>query len=69
MSQSRTHSIVETETNILVGYCINFAANLTVLPLFGYHLTVRDNIGIGLIYTVISIIRSYVLRRVFNRWH
>ena len=69
MSQSRTYSIIETATNILVGYWINFAANLIVLPWFGYHVSVMDNLGIGLIYTVISIVRSYVLRRTFNRWH
>jgi hypothetical protein len=69
MSQSRTQSIIETATNILVGYWINFAANLIVLPLFGFHISVRDNLGIGLIYTVISIVRGYVLRRTFNRWH
>jgi hypothetical protein len=66
MSQSRVGSIVETITNTAVGYAINFTANLIVLPLFGYHVSVRDNCAIGVIYTVISVARSYVLRRAFN---
>ena len=69
MSQSRAQSALETAANITFGYGINFAANLTILPMFGYHVTVRDNITIGLIYTVISIARSYLLRRGFNALH
>ena len=69
MSQSRLGSITETVVNILIGYWINFAANLVVLPMFGYNVKVLDNLGIGLIYTAISVVRSYCLRRGFNAWH
>ena len=37
-----------------------------MLPLFGLHVSVADNFAIGAIYTVISIARSYVIRRWFN---
>lgn len=69
MSQPKAHSIIETVTNTAIGYGINFVANLLVLPLFGYKITVSDNLLIGVIYTFISIARSYALRRLFNRWH
>lgn len=68
MSQTRLGSIVETVTNTAVGYGINFAANLTVLPMFGYHVKIGDNVIIGVIYTVISVVRSYVIRRVYNQF-
>lgn len=69
MTQSRRQSAMETAVNIGIGYSVNFLANLTVLPLFGYNISVRDNVGIGLIYTVISVVRGYCIRRGFNAWH
>lgn len=59
-------SIVEAKTNIAVGFGINYAANLAVLPAFGYNVTPGDAFGIGLVFTVISIARTLVIRRWFN---
>jgi hypothetical protein len=68
--QTRMGSFVEAWANILVGFTINFAANLLVLPLFGFSVTPSDAFGIGVVFTAISLARSYVLRRWFNglRW-
>jgi hypothetical protein len=67
MSQTRLGSFVESWANIFIGFAINFAANLLILPLFGFtSLTPAKNFAIGLLYTVISLARSYVLRRWFN---
>ena len=64
--QSRLGSFVEAWANVLVGFGINFAANLAVLPLFGFYVTPTDAFGIGLVFTAISLARSYVIRRWFN---
>jgi hypothetical protein len=67
MSQTKLGSIAEAWANIAVGFSINFVANMLILPLFGFHtLTLKNNFIIGLLYTVISLVRSYVLRRWFN---
>lgn len=66
MSQSRKGSLAEALTNIGVGYGINFLANLYILPLYGFHITVSQNLELGVIYTVISLVRSYGLRRLYN---
>jgi hypothetical protein len=66
MSQSRTHSFIESIANVAIGFGINVIANILVLPLFGYDVSVSDAAGIGLIFTFISIARSYLLRRMFN---
>lgn len=66
MTQTRTGSAVEALANIVVGFSINWIANLLVLPLFGFQVTGAQAFGIGLIFTVISLVRSYVLRRWFN---
>jgi membrane protein CcdC involved in cytochrome C biogenesis len=65
--QSKTHSLVESVTNIIVGYFVALGAQLVVFPMFGLSVPVRDNILIGLVFTVVSLVRSYVLRRIFNR--
>lgn len=64
--QTRTGSLVEAIANIVVGFTINWTANMLVLPLFGFHVTAADAFGIGVVFTVISLVRSYVLRRWFN---
>ena len=67
--QTRTQSLIEACTNVVVGYAINCCANLVVLPALGFGVSVGQACGLGLIFTVISIVRSYCLRRVFNWWH
>ncbi|ATS93381.1 hypothetical protein RsoPWF2_33 [Ralstonia phage vRsoP-WF2] len=67
MSQSRKGSLIEALINTAIGFGINFTANLIILPLFGFtSLTVQTNLVIGVVYTLISVVRSYVVRRWFN---
>ena len=66
MAQTRLGSFVESAANIAVGFGINFTANLIVLPWFGFNVTPTDALGIGVVFTVISLARSFLLRRVFN---
>lgn len=65
--QSHRHSLFESISNVIVGFIIATGANWIVMPLFGYNVTVHDSMRIGLILTVVSVIRSYVLRRVYNQ--
>lgn len=64
--QSKKSSAREALMNIAIGYSISFIGNYLVLPEFGHPITVLQNIQIGLIFTVISIVRSYMIRRYFN---
>jgi hypothetical protein len=66
MTQTRLGSLIEACINVLIGFGINFCANLLILPLIGFHISVGQNLFIGLLYTVISVARSYVIRRWFN---
>ena len=65
--QTRRMSFIESWTNIFIGYTINFTANALLLPLFVKDFTVSDNLILGVLYTTISLIRSYCIRRWFNR--
>jgi len=64
--QKRRWSLTESFVNILVGYSINLAANFIIFPLWGWTITVKQNLEIGVIYTLISLARSYLLRRAFT---
>lgn len=66
--QSKRASIIEAWTNIVIGFSINFAANYVLIPLMasGAHVTAHDNFWGGWVYTAISIIRQYAIRRWFN---
>lgn len=66
MTQTRIGSLAEAAANIAVGFGINFTANLIVLPWFGFSVTGSQAFGIGLVFTAISLARSYVIRRWFN---
>lgn len=68
MSQSRKHSILETLANIAIGYVVAIAAQCVVFPMFGIHEPLGKQMGIGLAFTGISLVRSYALRRLFNSW-
>lgn len=65
--QKRLHSLLESLTNVAIGYSFAIGTQLCVFPLFDIDITMGDNILIGLIFTVVSIVRSYVLRRFFTR--
>lgn len=65
--QLKKHSFIESACNVLVGYGIALLSQILVFPIFNIRVSLKQNIYIGLIFTVISIIRSYLLRRLFNK--
>ncbi len=67
--QSRLQSFAESCLNVAIGYGIALASQLLLFPLFGINIPLASNIAIGAIFTVISIARSYAVRRLFNRLH
>ncbi len=66
MSQSRLGSFIEACINVAIGFWINYFANLLIFPHFGFHISLEANFVMGLIYTAISVVRSYCIRRWFN---
>ena len=67
MSQTKLGSFAEACVNIFIGFTINWAANMMFLPMFGFSsLTASKAFGIGLVFTGVSFVRQYVLRRFFN---
>jgi hypothetical protein len=68
MPQSHRLSLLEAVTNVVVGYALAVLTQLIVFPWFGLTASLQDNLAIGAAFVGVSLIRSYVLRRVFERW-
>lgn len=66
MNQSRLGSLIEAGVNVLIGLAVSMGANPLVFPLFDFHPNTGQNVAISVIYTVISLVRQYILRRWFN---
>lgn len=66
-SQTRKHSFFESMSNVLIGYGVAIVSQIVIFPMYGIHIPIQTNLAIGGWFTIISIIRSYVLRRWFNR--
>ena len=64
--QTKKQSFIESLTSTTIGIIIGIVLNLTILPIFGYPVSVVDSLWISVIFTIVSIIRSYIIRRWFN---
>ena len=69
MKQSRLMSLVESVANVIVGYGVAVVTQILIFPVFGLHTTLSQNLKMGAVFTVVSIARSYVLRRMFEAIH
>ena len=69
MSQTKAQSAFESMMNIVVGFTINIMANFAIFPVFGWEISLGQNLLMGCFFTVISFIRSYCLRRFYNWKH
>lgn len=66
MKQSRAMSLVESVANVIVGYGVAVATQILVFPIFGLQTTLAQNLKMGAIFTIVSIGRSFALRRLFE---
>lgn len=66
MNQSRLGSLIEAAVNVAIGLAISLVANYFVFPMYGFVPSFNSSVQITLIYTGISVVRQYVLRRWFN---
>lgn len=64
--QTRKVSLFESCVNVAVGYGVALLAQIIIFPIFGVYVSLETNLWIGLWFTVLSIIRSFILRRIFN---
>ena len=66
MKQSKLGSLYESIMNIVIGAGVALASQLLIFPMFDINVTLSTNLGIMAWFTLISVARSYVIRRWFN---
>jgi len=65
--QHKVDSMMEAIVNVIVGFTINLVANIFLLPaVLGVEVNLVQFTILGVFFTIISIARSYILRRAFN---
>ena len=65
--QTKVQSFVEANFNTFSGTLINWTAGVIIYPLFGMSVSLLDVTGITLCFTLLSVLRNYMIRRFFNR--
>lgn len=65
--QSKKQSLKEAITNTTVGFGISYLSTFAIFPWLGLRTSAATNMVITLYFTIISIVRSYALRRWFNK--
>lgn len=65
--QTKRKSLIEAVTNTLVGLVTSFVIQLIIYPVLNIPVTIGQNVLITFVFFAASIVRGYLLRRVFNR--
>jgi hypothetical protein len=66
LKQTRLMSLVEAVANVVVGYGVAVLTQLIVFPWFGLPARLSDALAIGAVFTIVSVARAYLLRRLFE---
>lgn len=67
IGQSKKGSLIESLINIAIGCGVALLSQVVIFPQYGIHVPLRTDVQIMLWFTLISLVRSYWLRRLFNR--
>jgi len=65
--QSKKLSIIEAVSNTIIGLVTSFAIQLIIYPFLNIEVSISQNILITFIFFIASIIRGYLVRRLFNK--
>lgn len=66
--QTRLGSFIEQAAQITIAYIVALLSQPIVFPLFDISLSMLDNLGIAACFTLISLVRGYIVRRVFTHY-
>jgi hypothetical protein len=69
IGQSRRSSLIEISLSTAIGYVVAVSSQMLVFPLVGIHTNPETNLEIGAFMTVVSVIRGFFVRRLFNHLH
>jgi len=67
MSQSKNKSLIETLTQTFSGLVLSFIIQIILYPIMGIPVTIGQNVIITIVFVIASIVRGYIVRRIFNK--
>jgi high-affinity Fe2+/Pb2+ permease len=67
MKQSKRHSLLESITNVIIGLIISILAQIVLYWLMDIPVTFGQNLVITGVFFVLSFVRGYIIRRIFNK--
>ena len=65
--QSKLESLSEAVFNTFIGFVIAFISQLVFFPIVGIEANLAQNFILTILFTLVSIIRTYIIRRYFNK--
>jgi hypothetical protein len=67
MNQTKLHSIIESITQTLIGLLTSILIQVILYPLLNIPVTFKQNLIITGVFFAVSIVRGYIIRRLFNK--
>jgi hypothetical protein len=67
MKQTKKLSFMESLTQTVIGLVTSFMIQIVIYPILNIEVSLNQNIIITLVFFIASIIRGYIVRRLFNK--
>ena len=67
-SQTRSMSLVESIANTGAGFLVSLVLQISLFSLMSIETTTSQNLLMSGVFTVASLVRGYLVRRLFLRW-
>ena len=64
--QTKLESFIETSSNVAIGWVVALASQFAIFPMFGINIPIQDNLLISLYFTIIAVVRGFIVRRYYN---
>lgn len=66
-SQKKKHSFIEVAAGTIIGLLTSFVIQLIIYPALKIEVKINQNIIITIVFFITSIVRGYLVRRLFNK--
>ena len=64
--QTKKKSIIESLVNTISGLIIGLSIQLLMYPILEIEVTIQQNLLLTSVFFIVSVIRGYIIRRLFN---
>ncbi len=68
MRQNKRKSLIETLVQTVLGLFVSFIIQIFIYPILDIPVTINQNIIITIVFFIASVLRGYLIRRIFNKF-